>query len=285
VKVTIEKLVYGGEGLARVAGDGPRPLTVFVPFVLPGEEVEVTVLGQKKGFGHAKLDAVSQPSPQRVVSPCPYFQRCGGCHYQHLDYPHQLQTKQEILRETLRRTGKIDWTQEIPTIAGEPFHYRNRTRMRIHQMGAFEIGYYQYKSHKLIAVRECPISSPLINRALAALWKLGEQGMIPTFIREVEYFADAADERLLLELMLHAPLREQDESSRQSCHRYQDSRPSFNKLTFRNMASPCSALGRPRSSMPLRQTATRSVRGLFFRRTAFSPTRSSTWRRRVRAAA
>ena len=212
MRLTIEKLVYGGEGLARVAEAESRAKTVFVPFVLPGEEVEAQVTEQKRGFAHARLESVITPSQQRASAPCPYFQRCGGCHYQHMDYAHQVEAKKGILLETLRRTGKMEWTQPIEAVTAEPLHYRNRTRMRVHHMGSFEIGYYQYRSHKLIAVRECPISSPLINQALAALWRSGEAGELPPIVKEVEFFADAADAQLLLELVLHAPLGSDDAS-------------------------------------------------------------------------
>lgn len=201
MRLDIEKLVYGGEGLARA-----EKMTVFViPFVLPGEEVEAQYTERKKNFAHARLESVVSASPERRPAPCPYFARCGGCHYQHMDYPRQVEAKKEILRETLRRTGKLEWTQRIEAITAEPFGYRNRTRMRVHHAGRFEIGYHQHRSHRLVAVRECPISSPLINRALAALWKSGEEGAFPPSIREVEFFANADDTQLLLELILHAP--------------------------------------------------------------------------------
>lgn len=206
MRLKIEKLVYGGEGLARVAEAEARAKTVFVPFVLPGEEVEAQILGQKKGFAHARLESVVTASPERRPALCPYFQRCGGCHYQHMDYAHQVDAKKAILLETLRRTGKLEWTGAVEARTGDPFHYRNRTRMRVHHTGAFEIGYYQCRSHQLVAVRECPISSPLINTTLAALWAIGEAGELPTIVREVECFANATDDQILLALVLHAPL-------------------------------------------------------------------------------
>lgn len=210
MRLTIEKLVYGGEGLARVSEADSRVKTVFVPFVLPAEVVEAQIAEQKKGFAHARLESVVTPSSERVAAPCPYFQRCGGCHYQHMDYAQQVEAKKSILLETLRRTGKLEWTKPLEAITAQPLHYRNRTRMRVHHAGSLEIGYYQYRSHKLIAVRECPISSPLINQALAALWKLAEAGEVPPAVKEVEFFADTADSKLLLELVLHTALSDED---------------------------------------------------------------------------
>jgi 23S rRNA (uracil1939-C5)-methyltransferase len=200
LNLTIEKLVYGGEGLARVPDESGRSKTVFVPFVLPTEEVSASIIEQKRSFAHARLENVVHASPLRAVPPCPYFQRCGGCHYQHMDYPQQLATKQAILRETLQRTAKLDWDREITVHSAEPLHYRNRTRMRVNPGEVFAMGYYEFRSHRLLPVRECPISSPLINRALAAMWSLGERGLIPELIQEVEFFAGSDDCEMMVEL-------------------------------------------------------------------------------------
>jgi len=112
--VTIEKWVYGGEALARLDGR-----VVLAPFVLPGETVRLDV---DEGI-HAGLAEVLTPSPDRVAPPCPLFTRCGGCHYQHAPYEFQLARKVEILREQLRRVGKIEYTGDIDTISGPPLAY------------------------------------------------------------------------------------------------------------------------------------------------------------------
>jgi 23S rRNA (uracil1939-C5)-methyltransferase len=107
--LTIEKLIYGGDGLARLPADEHgRGKAVFVPFVLPGEEVDATLVEEKPGFARARVERILQPSPQRMDALCPYFQRCGGCHYQHAGYEHQLEIKAEILKENLRRIAKIE---------------------------------------------------------------------------------------------------------------------------------------------------------------------------------
>ena len=85
---------------------GGRSKTVFLPFVLGGEKVEASIVEQKPGFTRAKAESIVEPSPHRVAPPCPYFGPCGGCHYQHASYEHQLEIKRAILRETLRRTAK-----------------------------------------------------------------------------------------------------------------------------------------------------------------------------------
>ncbi len=98
MQIQIEKLVYGGDGLARMPTDAQgRGKTVFVPFVLPGEQVEASVIESRSGFARAKLDSVLTPSPDRTAPECQYFGRCGGCHYQHMNYDAQLRYKADIL--------------------------------------------------------------------------------------------------------------------------------------------------------------------------------------------
>jgi 23S rRNA (uracil1939-C5)-methyltransferase len=203
-KLTIEKMVYGGDGLARMEDDSGRNKAVFVPFVLPGEEVEAKV-SSGRGFARASAEKIVSASANRVPAPCPYFQQCGGCHYQHADYKTQLEIKINILRETLLRTAKFDWQHPIHTHSADPWHYRNRTRMKVQAAkGAFSIGYYRMASHQLLAAEQCPISSPMINRALTALWQLGGDSAVPASIVEIEFFANAEDTQLMLELYLSA---------------------------------------------------------------------------------
>ena len=112
LELTIEKLVYGGDGLGRADGR-----VVFTPFVLPGERVVVEPASVKGGLLRARLREVLTASEARVDPPCPYFGTCGGCHLQHSSYAEQIEAKRSILRETLRRVGKIEWPAEIAVIA------------------------------------------------------------------------------------------------------------------------------------------------------------------------
>ena len=210
--LSIEKLIYGGDGLARTtaAADG-RSMAVFVPFVLPGERVEVQIREEKTGFARATATRLVEPSHERIEARCPYFQHCGGCHYQHIPYERQLEFKAQILRETLERVGKIRLENEIRVHPSPPWNYRNRTRLQVRsgqQMSVeiaatggannspFALGYYRFGSRDFLPVGECPISSPLINRVLARVIELG--GMdCPPAVEELELFARACDENLL----------------------------------------------------------------------------------------
>ncbi len=202
MNLTIEKLIYGGDGLARFPADERgRRKAVFVPFVLAGEEVEAEPAEQKAEFARARVLRVLQPSPGRIAPKCPYFLRCGGCHYQHASYEQQLEIKASILKETLARIAKLQLEGDLQVHASPPWSYRNRTRLRV-RSAPFALGYYRFGSHALLPVEECPISSPLINRAIGALWQLGREGKVPAGIGEVELFADSADSQLLAQAYL-----------------------------------------------------------------------------------
>ncbi len=191
----------------RLGGDEARARgkAVFVPFVLAAEKIEASLTEQKSGFARARVDAVIEPSPHRIPPACPHFTRCGGCHYQHASYEHQLEIKKEILRENLRRIAKLDLPFDIEVHPSPPWNYRNRSRLQVQTQQVqisptFAAGYFKLASHELLPVEECPISSPLINRGIASLWQSGRAGKVPAGVREVEFFANADDTQLLLDV-------------------------------------------------------------------------------------
>lgn len=197
--ITIEKLIYGGEGLGHHDGS-----TVFVPYVLPAERVSAEPVEQKKKFIRARVERVLDPSPERVPPRCPHFGVCGGCDYQHAPYESQLRYKSAILRETLGRVGRIQWTGEIVEHASPPWGYRNRAQWKVRQIegpdGAERqaIGYFRAGSTALCDVEDCQILSPLLLKTLLALRKALAAGELPRELREIEAFAGGDDSKLLL---------------------------------------------------------------------------------------
>jgi 23S rRNA (uracil1939-C5)-methyltransferase len=185
MEVTIEKLVYGGDGLSRVDGT-----VVFTPYVLPQERVRAEVTREKPGMMWARPAEVLRPSPERVPAPCPYFTWCGGCHYQHAPYAYQLEIKRAILLEELRRVGKMEPPEQIGTVAGEPWNYRNRSQF--HVQGG-RVGYLEARSHLLCPVETCPISSPKINQTLAILVEMAKDRRWPAFLHAIEVFTNETD--------------------------------------------------------------------------------------------
>jgi 23S rRNA (uracil1939-C5)-methyltransferase len=178
----VEKLVYGGEGLSRLNGR-----VVFTPFVLPGERIRAESRQEKPGLVRAHAVEVLDPAPERVAAPCPYFTRCGGCHYQHAPYEYQLAAKRAILVEELRRLGKIEPPAEIEIVSAEPWAYRNRAQLHVEDG---RLGYREARSHRLCAIDRCPISSPAINDAIRTLVSMQRDSRWPRFVRSIEIFSD-----------------------------------------------------------------------------------------------
>ncbi|MGH9673115.1 MAG: class I SAM-dependent RNA methyltransferase [Bryobacteraceae bacterium] len=184
-ELQIEKWVYGGDGLGRADGR-----VVLAPYVLPGERVRVSPVRAKPDLIHARLEEVLDPAPERVTPECPYFTRCGGCQYQHAPYEFQLAQKEAILREVLRRVGKIDAPPEIEVIAGPPWGYRNRVQLHIDR-GA--VGFLEHGSHRLCPVDHCPVSSPAIQRAIGIVVDFARQRWFPRFVRSLEIFTNETE--------------------------------------------------------------------------------------------
>jgi len=198
MELTIEKLVYGGDGLAHHDGS-----TVFVPFVIPAERVSAAPIEQKKKFVRARVERVLEPSAERVPARCAHYGVCGGCHYQHIPYEAQLKYKTEILRETLRRLGRIDWPGEITIHASPPWGYRNRAQWKIRELGeasgsGLGIGYFRANSTAVCPVEDCAILSPLLLKTLLALRAALAEKALPAELREIEAFAGANDTKLLV---------------------------------------------------------------------------------------
>ena len=197
--VQIEKPIYGGNFLARDEGKA-----IFVPLVLPGEQVRVHVVADKRGYATAELDQVLVPSPQRIAPACPHFGPCGGCQYQHADYETQLQFKQAVLRETLERGG-VTPPAVITVLAAEPWRYRNRIRLAFDAHG--NPGYRGRRSHSVIPIKECPIAAPLLVRAAltsAAVIRAVAPAFHPS---EIALFTDANETAMLLALFVARPAK------------------------------------------------------------------------------
>jgi 23S rRNA (uracil1939-C5)-methyltransferase len=193
LRLSIEKLIYGGDGLAHADGN-----TVFVPYVLPGEEVRAAEASRKKKLIWAKLLEVTSPSKDRASAACPHFRTCGGCHYQHISAVEQVRLKEEILRETLSRLGGIIWDGAIQEHSAEPYGYRNRAQWAVRNGMPRAIGYFLPESSVVVPIDECPVLSPLLAKTFAKLQNMARSGALPAGILEIEAFADSADKKIAL---------------------------------------------------------------------------------------
>jgi len=187
-EVQIEKLVYGGDGLARLNGQ-----VLLVPFVLPGERIVVHPQRAKGGLLRASPVKVFDTADERVTPRCEYFFRCGGCQYQHADYAFALQQKEAILRETMQRIGNLVFEGEIALISGEPWSYRNRIQLHFEENRA---GFHESGSNRLCAIDHCEISSPMLVETIGRLQSAVRDPRWPGFLRSLEVFTNERDLQL-----------------------------------------------------------------------------------------
>lgn len=164
LELDIEKLVYGGYGLAFSQGRA-----FFILNALPGERVRAEIIREKKNHSFGKSVEILIRSPLRIDAACPHFMRCGGCHLQHLKYLEQLRFKEAILRETFRRIAQIT-LQAIELVPGEPWHYRTRAQFKVARKERdIEIGFYAAQSHRLWPVDQCPLLADQLNSVLGKI--------------------------------------------------------------------------------------------------------------------
>ncbi|MFA7343712.1 MAG: TRAM domain-containing protein [Terrimicrobiaceae bacterium] len=163
--ILIESIAFGGSGVGRL----PDGRVCFVPFTLPGERVLARVVREKKSFLEAEVVRLTEVSVGRVTPRCPIFGKCGGCAYQHIAYPRQLDTKREQVRELLRRIGGIE-TPDLRPVLPSPSEWEYRNRISVHVQDG-KVGFHGRKSHRIVPTAECPIATAHVNEQLAALAK------------------------------------------------------------------------------------------------------------------
>lgn len=178
LEVVVEKLVAGGDGLARWEG-----VPVFVPRSAPGDRLRVRITERRPDYGRAEIEEVLEPGPGRREPPCPFFVRCGGCDLQHLEDGLQVELKAAAAVETLERLGRLDLPEAPEVVAGDPWAYRLRTQLHVTPgrdpaSGPAEapaVGYFQRGSHELVPVDRCPILVPELEELLPGLPALLER--------------------------------------------------------------------------------------------------------------
>ncbi|MBI5587631.1 MAG: class I SAM-dependent RNA methyltransferase [Deltaproteobacteria bacterium] len=162
--VEITSLAFGGKGVGRIDGK-----VVFVPFTAPGDRVRVRLTLEKKGFSEGVVTDIIEPSPLRTKPVCPVYGSCGGCAWQHMGYAAQVEWKERIFEETLRRIGKVSPSRyDPPAPSPMPYNYRSRVGFKI-EGGRW--GFFESKSHRVVDIESCPIADPLINGAFGAIKK------------------------------------------------------------------------------------------------------------------
>ena len=187
MKVKIEKIIYGGYGLAK-----ENNVVYFAAYTLPNEEVEIEVVEDKRDYKLGKSVKIIRPSKERITPSCEYFTTCGGCDFQHTTYENQLLLKKEILKDQLKRIGKID--AEIKKIipSKEPFRYRNKVQLKF---DGKNLGFYKKDSNDLVNVDYCLLLKEDIEKLINPLKKfLTKYAIIPS---NIHIFSNTKEEKLI----------------------------------------------------------------------------------------
>ena len=161
VELDITTVAFGGDGIGRVDN-----FVVFVPFVVEGERVEVEIVEVKRRYATADLVRVITPSPRRVEPRCPYYMKCAGCQYQHIEYAVQLEMKRKQITDVFGRIGKIQ-NAPIEAVVGSPRDYHYRNKIVVHGPG--KPGFWSPRGRSILAIDQCPIAREEVNAKLAEI--------------------------------------------------------------------------------------------------------------------
>jgi len=157
--IEVESVTAKGFGVGYIDG-----FTMFVDGALPGDKLKIHVLKAKSRYGYGKIIEIISPSPHRIESPCPVFDRCGGCQWQHCDYKAQLGFKKQIVIDALERIGNVK-NPPVEDVIGmlKPTNYRNKAVFPIvpaSNESGFAIGMFSARSHRIVEVENCNIQHP-----------------------------------------------------------------------------------------------------------------------------
>src|SRR4030042_1865921 len=250
VRTRIESMACKGYGVSRIDGK-----VVFIPYSAIGDEVWVEIVEEKKNYSTGKLVEILAPSSWRVEPPCPYFGRCGGCQWQHIDYAQQAELKKEILKDILMRLGGL---REIPPITAfpspDPYDYRTRVQLKVK---GEKLGYYQDRSHQLVDIERCPIAHPLVNQIISLLRK---ERLLLSSIEEIDINVSPEEGKGVLILCVLKTSRGLEISARQ----FLKSHPILKGITTLR-GRQTTFLGKPHLSftIPLNLTLRTSPGGFF----------------------
>jgi 23S rRNA (uracil1939-C5)-methyltransferase len=191
VQADIESMAFQGYGVTRIDGK-----VLFVPRSVTGDKAWVKITEEKKNYSIGEVTQIIEPSPWRTNPPCPFFDRCGGCQWQHINDSTQVILKKEILKEVLRRLGRLEDIPLFPAVPSpQPYGYRIRVQLKARRK---TIGYYKERSHQMIDIDHCPIAHPLVNQIILLLRKTS-----PFFFQMKEVEIDVSSEEGKGILILH----------------------------------------------------------------------------------
>ncbi|SHG61224.1 23S rRNA (uracil1939-C5)-methyltransferase [Thermosyntropha lipolytica DSM 11003] len=183
MQARIDGITHKGEGVARINGKA-----VFIPFALPGEEVELDITEEKKNYAYGRLEKIIHPSPARTTPLCSHYYTCGGCSFQHVDYEEELQLKKRIVTDAVTRIGKIEARINEVERSSKPYRYRNKVTWHV---AKGRLGYYRAESRELVPIDDCLLikeDMAKISRKIGFILKeIAHEGQGEIIVRQSSY--------------------------------------------------------------------------------------------------
>ncbi|HEX4378224.1 MAG TPA: 23S rRNA (uracil(1939)-C(5))-methyltransferase RlmD [Steroidobacteraceae bacterium] len=185
--------------------------TAFVAGALPGEQIRFRRQRSHGQHDEALLEEVLSPSAERVAPRCRHFDVCGGCALQHLDGAAQLRLKEQQLRDTLTRIGRVSPQQWLTPVSGPSYGYRRRARLGVKYVERKErvlVGFRERNSNLIAAIERCEVLAPPVDGLIAPLCTLIAQLSIRTRLPQIE--VATGDDAVVLVLRVLDPPSETD---------------------------------------------------------------------------
>lgn len=177
LRVKIENINHQGSGIAKIDNK-----ITFIPKTIENDLVDIKITKEHKNYNEAKLLKIITPSPNRISYPCPYYDKCGGCHIANLPYELQLKTKQEKVKNIFKKYNELTIEPEIIP-SEQQQHYRNKVTLQVDNQS---IGFYEEKSHTIIPINKCLLVTDKINTIIKALESINKNFIESIVIREIE---------------------------------------------------------------------------------------------------
>ena len=198
VELTIESLVFGGNGIGRFDGKA-----IFVPLTAPGDQIRCRIVRDKGRWAEAELVEILQPAAERIIPPCPVFGVCGGCQWQFLPYNEQAKWKETIYRDLLQRQAGVAPEKIRPiVVAPEPYAYRSRAQFKCcNNNKGFTLGFFRKGSHTVAGINACPLLPTAVNRLIPLLQATIDETAVAAHISQIDA---GIDDRGKVRLVIHA---------------------------------------------------------------------------------
>lgn len=191
----VKSLSYGGRGVCRREDNK----VVFVHGVMPGEQVRARITKEHKTYAEAEPVEIIEPSPERRAPACPYFGVCGGCDWQHIPYQMQVEWKQKILLDEIKRNNPLPGDVYPLVESADEYGYRGQARMQRAYARDLVLGFFEKGSNKIIDIPKCPILNPGTGKTFERIREMLERYNIPR-LYSIEILSPGNDTALRMKL-------------------------------------------------------------------------------------